>query len=138
MEERLQPIFASGSIANMCKKSILDPIPHTQHGPICVSVHQVIVPQTIHCRRGFNFIKEDWNGYSTELHKLIDDVEPIPPNYKCFVKSVRVASRRRIPRGCRTEYVPGLTYEEKRLNEEYKCKFQADPLTTVPYNLETH
>ena len=27
-------IFASGSIANMCKKSIMEPIPHTQHRPI--------------------------------------------------------------------------------------------------------
>ena len=33
-------IFASGSIANMCKKSIMNPIPHTQHRPICVTAQR--------------------------------------------------------------------------------------------------
>ena len=65
-------------------------------------------------------MKADWNGYSAELDKLIEDVEPIPANYKCFVESVRVASRRHIPRGCRTEYVPGLTDESKSIYEAYK------------------
>ena len=112
MEQRLQPrwnkcykpdlIFASGSIANMCKKSIMDPIPHTQHRQICVSAHPVMLPQTIPFRRRFNFMKADWNGYSAKLDKLIEDVEPMPANYKCFVESVCVASRRHIPRGCRT------------------------------------
>ena len=60
-------------------------------------------------------MKAEWNGYSAEFDKLIEDVEPIPVNYKCFVESVRVASRRHIPRGCRTEYVPGLIDESKRL-----------------------
>ena len=36
-------IFASSNISNMCEKSVLDPIPHTQHRPICVSVNPVIV-----------------------------------------------------------------------------------------------
>ena len=94
-------IFAYESIANMCKKSIIDPIPHTQHRPICVSAHPIMVPQTIPFRRRFNSIKTDWNGYSSELDRLIEDVEPILAIYKCFVESVRVASWRHIPRGCR-------------------------------------
>ena len=64
----------------MCKKSFIDPIPHTQHCPICVSSHPVMVPQTIPYRRRFNFMKTNWNGYSTELDKLIEEVEPIPAN----------------------------------------------------------
>ena len=59
-------IFASAINVNMCKKSIMDLIPHTQHR--------------------FNLMKTDWNGYS------IEDVEPIPANYKCCVKSIRVVS----------------------------------------------
>ena len=118
-------IFASESIANMCKKSIMDPIPHTQHCPICVSVHPVMVPQTIPFRRRFSLMKADWNGYSAELDKLIEDVEPIPANYKCFVESVRVAFRRHIPRGCRTEYIPGLTDKSKSLYEAYKLKYSS-------------
>ena len=34
-------IFASSNISNICEKSVLDPIPHTQHRPICVSVNPV-------------------------------------------------------------------------------------------------
>ena len=52
-------IFASISIGNMCEKSILDPIPHTQHHPICVTVKPVIVPQPSPFRRRFNLRKAD-------------------------------------------------------------------------------
>ena len=95
----------------MCTKSVMDPIPHTQHRPICVSVQPVVVPQPTPFRRRFNLGKADWNGHSTELDNRIEDVEPIPYNYSRFVENVRVASRRHIPRGCRTDYVQGLTDE---------------------------
>ena len=72
-------------------------------------------------------MKADWNGYSAELDRFFEHVEPIPANYKCFVESVRVASRRHIPRGCRTAYVPGLTDESKSLYEAYKCKYSSSP-----------
>ena len=58
----------------MCKKSVMDPIPHTQHRPICVSVQPVVVPQPTPFRRYFNFRKADWNGYSTELDNSIEDI----------------------------------------------------------------
>ena len=77
-------IFASESIANMYKKSVMDPIPHTQHRPICVSVQPVVVPQPTPFRGRFN--KMDWNGYSTELDNSIEDVELIPSNYKPFCR----------------------------------------------------
>ena len=100
---------------------------HTQHRPICVSVQPLIVPQPIPLRRRFNLMKADWNGYSTELDNLIEDVEPIPDNYNCFLESLRVASRRHIPRGCRIEYVPGLTDESKSLYEAYKSTDLSNP-----------
>ena len=83
-------------------------------------------------------MKADWNGYTAELDKLIEDVEPNLANYKCFVESVRVASRRHIPRGCQTEYVPGLTDKSKSIYEAYKRMYSRSHLTTVPYNLETY
>ena len=52
-------IIVSGSIANTCKNAVMDPIPHTQHRPICVSAHPVIVLQPMHFRRRFNFKKAD-------------------------------------------------------------------------------
>ena len=67
------------------KKSVMDPIPHTQHRPICVSVQAVVVHQPTPFRRRFNSRKADWNGYSTELDNSIEDVEPIPSNYRMYV-----------------------------------------------------
>ena len=53
--------------------------------------------------------KADWDAYSTELDKLIEDVEPIPENHGGFVDKGRVASGRYIPRGCITNHIPGLS-----------------------------
>ena len=120
-------IFASENIANMCRKSVMDPIPHTQNRPICVSVQPVVVSQPTPFRRRFNFWKADWNGYSTELDNSIEDDEPIPSNYNRLVENVLVASRRHIPRGCRTDYVQGLTDESKHLYEAYKQQYSSNP-----------
>ena len=111
----------------MCKKSVRDPIPHTQHRPICVSVQPVVVPQPTPFRKCFNLRKADWNGYSTELDNRIEEVEPIPSNYNRFVENVRVASRRHIPRGCITDYVQGVTGESKNLYEAYKQQYSNNP-----------
>ena len=120
-------IFASDSIAYMCKKTVMDPIPHTQHRPICDSVQPVVVLQLTPFRRRFNLRKANWNGYSTELENRIEYVEPIPSNYNRFVENVRVASRRHIPRGCRTDYVQGLTDESNNHYEAYKQQYSSNP-----------
>ena len=90
-------ILASDSIANMCKKSVMDHIPHTQQRPICVSVQPVVVPQPTPFRRRFKLRKADWNSYSTELDNRIEDMDPsYPTTTVLFVGNVRVASRRHI------------------------------------------
>ena len=38
-----------------------------------------------------------------------------------------MASRRHIPRGCRTDYVQGLTDESKNLYESYKQQYSSNP-----------
>ena len=43
------------------------------------------------------------------------------------VSWVRMASRRHIPRGCRTEFIPGLTEESKSLYEAYKTQYSNSP-----------
>ena len=126
-------IFASSNIANMCDKSVLEPIPHTQHRPICVRVNPVIVAQPAAFRRRFNLRKADWNGYSTELDTLLEDVDPIPENYGRFIELMRVTSRKHIPRGCRTQFIPGLSEESQSLYEAYKKQYASNPFgdTTI-------
>ena len=95
--------------------------------PICALVEPVVVLPGTPFRRRFNPRKADWIGYATELDKLITDVEPTPANYNRFVESVRMASRRHIPRGCRTKFIPGLTEESKSLYEAYKTQYSNSP-----------
>ena len=127
-------IFASSNFSNMCEKSVLDPIPHnTIPGPICVSVNTVIVAQPTTFRRRFNLKKVDWEGFSVDLDSNIEEVDAIPENYKRFVEMLRMASRKHIPRGCRSDNIPGLTDESMSLYEAYKTQYSIDPFgkTTI-------
>ena len=88
-------IFASSNISNMSEKYVLDPIPHTQHCPICVSVDPVIVAQPTTFKRRFNLKKADWEGFSVDLDSKIEEVDAILENYEWFVEMLH-----NIPRGC--------------------------------------
>ena len=118
-------IFASSNISNMCEKSVLDPIPHTQHRPICVSVNTVIVAQPITFEIRFNLKKADWEGFSADLDSKIEEVDAITENYERFVEMLRMGSRNHIPIGCMSNYIPGLIDESKRLYEAYKNSIQS-------------
>ena len=117
----------------MGEKSVLDPIPHIQHRPICVSVNPVIVAQPNTFRRRFNLKKANWEGFSADLDSNIEEVDAIPENYERFVEMLRMTSRKHIPRGCRSNYMPGLTDESKSLYEAYKKQYLIDPFgeTTI-------
>ena len=83
-------------LANSCKKSIMDPIPHRQHRPICVQVEPVVVPQTTPFRRQFNLRKADWIGYATELDNkaagrdgvLVDQLKNLGPNAHKWLRAM--------------------------------------------------
>ena len=68
-----------------------------------------------------------WDDLSTDFDEAIEEVEPIPENYDSFIALVRVVSRRHIPRGCRTNYIPGLTEESQSLYEAYKKQYSSHP-----------
>ena len=46
---------------------------------------------------------------------------------------LRMPSRKHIPRGCRSNYIPDLTDESKSLYEAYKKQYSIDPFgeTTI-------
>ena len=83
----------------MCEKSVLDPIPRTQHRPICVPVHPIIGPQPTPFRRRFNLRKAKWDDFSTDLDEAIEEVEPIPENYDRFIGHIRVVSQKTHTKG---------------------------------------
>ena len=90
-------IFLSSNISDMCEKSVMGPMPRTQHCPICVTVNPVIVQQPITSRRRLNPKKANWDGFSTELDEAIKEVNSIPENYRSFIELLSVMSRRHIP-----------------------------------------
>ena len=100
----------------------MEHIPHTQHRPICARANPVVVAHPTPFRRCFNLRKADWDGYQTELDKLIEAVEPIPENYGGFVDKVRVASRR---------YIPSSIYPVYQKNQR-ACMKSTTFLTMVP------
>ena len=110
----------------MCVKSVLNPIPRTQHRIICVTVNPVLVSQPTAFRRQFNMRKVNWSGYTTDVDILVDEVGPTPENYERFVEAIRVKSRKHIPRGCRSHYIPGLSEESKNLYEAYKKQYMSN------------
>ena len=120
-------IFVSSNISDICEKSVLDPILRTQHRPICVNVHLVIVPQPTPFRRRFNPRKAKWDDFSTNFDEANEEVEPIPENYDRFFGLIREVSRRHIPMRCRTNYIPGITEESQGLYEAYKKQYSSNP-----------
>ena len=52
---------------------------------------------------------------------------PHPVAVSAFVEMLRMASRKYIPRGCRSNNTPGLTDESKSLYEEYQKQYSIDP-----------
>ena len=108
-------------------------IPHTQHRPICARATPVGVAHPTPFRRRSNLRKADWDGYSTELDTLIEDDEHIPKNYGGFVDKVRVASRRYIPRGCRTNNIyPVYQKNQRACMKSTRNNMQATLVTMVP------
>ena len=64
--------------------------------------------------------------FSNEFDAAIEEVNLIPENYGMFIEVLRVVSRRHIPRGCRSNYIPGLTEESKSLYEAYKRQYSSN------------
>ncbi|XP_047989047.1 uncharacterized protein LOC125228503 [Leguminivora glycinivorella] len=122
-------IFASERISKQCIKSVCEVIPRTQHRPIVCKTYAAIRPRTVPFRRRFNFAKADWESYAEELDHLIADLEPTSENYAEFVELVKLASRRHIPRGCRTQYVPGMSDDLQEQADAYYTSYAADPFS---------
>ena len=91
----------------------------------------MLVSQPTAFRRWFNLWKSNWNGYATDVNILIDELDPIPENYERFVETICVTSRKHIPRGCRSHYIPGLSEESKSLYEAYKKQYMSNPFDST-------
>ena len=101
----------------------MEAIPKTQHRPISISLKDVVTPRRVPFRRRYNLQKADWIAYASDIDAGIVNITPTPANYSDFVKIVRQASNKNIPRGCRTSYVCGLNDQSKVMYEDYQRRF---------------
>ena len=120
-------IFATNRIAGCCNKIVMEPIPRSQHRPIGVQVNAAITVQTVPFRRRFILKKANWEQYAYQLDAAVENIPATTECYDQFVNALRKVARKNIPRGCRRNYVPGLTPESIQLIEEYREKYEGDP-----------
>ena len=119
------------NIGSLSSKAVLEPIPHTQHRPIAILINAAVTSTTTPFRRRFNFKMANWNAFSTDLDTRICDIDPSPENYDRFVKVVHATAGKHIPRGCRKNYVPGLTTDLAVQYYEYIKMYEQDPFATA-------
>jgi hypothetical protein len=75
----------------------------------------------------FNFRKANWNDLRTELDLEILKIAPTTENDETFVYMVKRVSINHIPRGCRTEYITGLSSELIEHMNIYTKMYEKDP-----------
>ncbi|KAJ8365035.1 hypothetical protein SKAU_G00138660 [Synaphobranchus kaupii] len=86
------------------------------------SFHRSVLQATTvpFCRR-FNLRKADWLSFQQGIEHSISSIPPHPNNYTNFIELVKRSARRHIPKGCQTEYIPGLSETSSdRLTAYYK------------------
>ncbi|KAJ4928334.1 hypothetical protein JOQ06_016126, partial [Pogonophryne albipinna] len=68
--------MVTSNIAGLCKKTVLDPIPSSQHRPIGILINAAVVPTIVPYKRRFNYRKADWKGFTNELEEKITNIIP--------------------------------------------------------------
>ncbi|XP_061721084.1 uncharacterized protein LOC133527905 [Cydia pomonella] len=122
-------IFTSESVSKQCRKSVCEVIPKTQHRPIVCRTYEAVRPRIVPFRRRYNFAKANWECYSKELDNLVSHLPPTADSYEEFIGLVKLASRRHIPRGCKTQYIPGMSDSLKEHANAYYNAYAVDPFS---------
>ena len=90
-------------------------------------MNAAITVQTVPFRRRFNPKKANWEHYAYQLDAAVKNIPTTAERYDQFVNALRKVARKNIPRGCRRNYVPGLTPESIELIKEYRDKYEDNP-----------
>jgi len=112
-------VFVTDRISAMCVKEIGSLIPNSQHRPIILKILGAIRPATVQFKRCFNFKRADWDSFSTKIDAGVARIDPAPEKYNEFLDIFRTISRETIPKGCRSNYIPGLLQSNKKKLSRY-------------------
>ena len=106
-----------------CSRKVMQDFPHSQHRPTVISIGlQIPIVESVQKPR-WNFVKADWNSFKKQVDANIRWVSAVPSNYEKFIKIVKAAAKRTVPRGYRKEYIPGWS---KEIQDKYK-KYTQEP-----------
>ena len=121
--------FVSADHLASFERHILDPIPKSQHCPVAIDLRPIIKHRESHHLPRFNFRKAKWESFTKELDQGIIDISATHISYQEFQDLVWKISKANIPRGCRKQYIPGLTSESKDTYDDYINHFEQDPFS---------
>ena len=103
--------MVSNRIHDMCNRTVLPPIPRSQHRPHGLVIKPAITPIEQPFHRHFNLQKAKWDDFTEDLNVKIDTLgPPIWQNYDSFINLVLKTAHKHIPQGCRTSYINCDTY----------------------------
>lgn len=113
-------------VAGFCNKSTMELIPCSQHRLILLQIKTAIIPISVPIQCHLSFKKAKWQPFSS-LDTTTVNIKLIPENYKQFVKMLCIVSKRPITRGCRMNYMLGLTPKSANRYKKYHRLYEADP-----------
>lgn len=109
-------------------RMVLDDFPHSQHRPVLIEYGSKIpLIDSVPVAR-WNFRCAKWEAFQTELDTLLNvsQLNPVSEEYDSFVKLVKLAAKRHVPRGYRAEYVPTWNTECTELYDEFRLNHNND------------
>lgn len=80
-------------------------------------------------RRRFNYGKANWEMFASSIDDALLTIPPTTRNYDKFVNIILKKSRKYIPRGCSSSYIPGLSPVSIELLERYEDMYNSDPFS---------
>ena len=111
--------IVSNNASDMVRRHVMSSFPHSQHRPVVIDYGLQIPIIRGLPRPRWNFSKADWVGYSTYLDNVVQYIEPCVNMCDRFVNAVITAAKKYVPRGYRTDYIPGWTHKCDELYNQY-------------------
>jgi hypothetical protein len=101
-------------------REVQGPFPRSQHLPVIVDVGIIIPIIDKPPMLRWNLCKAEWSMYTKYVEDNINRFKPIPENYVRFIKFIKTAAEKSIPRGHRHSYTPCWTKQCESLLQEYE------------------
>lgn len=101
-------------------REIIGPFSRSQHLPVIVEVRISIPIIDKPFMPRWNLRKANWSEYTKYVEENINRIKPILDNYIRFIKLIKTAATKSIPRGYRSNYTSCWSKECESLLQEFE------------------